>query len=172
MPQSKAPAPEDTGTDLVPLHQVREAVISGYVPDVVDTEALALEFAERLLHASTPESLLTVAEAQKVQDVLGVPFLMQDARFLKSDYDEGGFSVYALVSGVTKDGEPLNVACGGRNVVVQCLRLKEEGWLPRAVAFMEAGRQKANRNRPIYLTMDDEWQRELDAVPVSGEVVN
>lgn len=145
-------------TDLVPLNQVREAVISGYVPEVVDTEALALEFAERLMQAKTPEQLFSVAEAVSAESILGEPFALLDAQFLKSDFDEGGFSVYALLRCANADGEAFAVTCGGRNVVVQCLRAKEEGWLPRLVRIEEAGREKAGRKRPLYLVMTEAAQ--------------
>lgn len=148
----------EASMDLVPLAQVREAVISGYVPEIVDTNALAMEFAERLLDARTPEELFSVTEAISAESILGEPFYLEDAQFLKSDFDEGGLSVYALLRCVSKDGERFAVTCGGRNVVVQCLRAKEEGWLPRTVRIEEAGRERPGRKRPLYLVLTEQAQ--------------
>lgn len=155
----------DVGTDLIPLNQVREAVLSGYVPDVVNAEELALEFAERLMSATVPEDLFSIPVALKVGDVLGVPFVLMDAQFLKSEYDEGGFSVYALLRVVDRDGLHQAIACGGRNVVVQCLRAKEEGWLPWPIRIEEAGTQRQGRNRPLYMVTDERAKEQLNTEP-------
>lgn len=145
-------------TDLVPLPQVREAVLSGYVPEFVDPEALAMEFAERLMRADTPEALFSIVEAVKASDIFGEPFVLNDAQFLRSDFEEGGLSVYALLRCHNESRGDFAVTCGGRNVVVQCLRAREEGWLPRLVTLTEAGQQKVGRDRPLYLVMSTQPQ--------------
>lgn len=145
-------------TDLVPLAQVREAVLSGYVPEFVDPEALALEFAQRLMSAATPEALFSIVEAVKASEMFGELFTLTDAQFLRSDFDEGGLSVYALLRCHNESRGDFAVTCGGRNVVVQCLRAREEGWLPRTVTLAEAGQQKVGRDRPVYLVMATQAQ--------------
>lgn len=139
-------------TELVPLAQVREAILSGFVPEYTDPQALADEFALRLLAAPNPEELFSVTEAVKAQDILGEVFTLIDARFLRSDYlEDGGLSVYALLSCRSEQRGAFAVTCGGRNVVAQVLVSLEQGWLPRELCFTEAGRETAGRDRPLYL---------------------
>lgn len=142
-------------TALVPLAQVREAVLSGYVPEYTDPEELAREFALRLLQAETPEELFSVTEAVKAEDLFGELFELRDVNFLRSDYADQGLSVYALLRCHNQARGSFAVTCGGQNVVVQCLRALEEGWLPRTVTITEAGQEKPGRNRPLYLVMSN-----------------
>lgn len=138
---------------LVPLKQVREAVLSGYVPEYTDPAELAREFALRLLNAETPEQLFTVTETVGATELIGEVFTLRDVQFLRSDFQEGGLSVYALLRCHSEARGDFASTCGGTNVVVQCLRAVEEGWLPREVTFQEAGHQKEGKNRPLYLVM-------------------
>lgn len=142
-----------TSTQLVPLAQVREAVLSGYVPEYTDPEELAKEFALRLMQAQTPEELFSVTEAIKAEELLGELFELRDVQFLRSDYSDMGLSVYALLRCWNEQRGTFAVTCGGQNVVVQCLRALEEQWLPRTVTIQEAGRERQGRNRPLYLVM-------------------
>lgn len=145
-----------TSLQLVPLSQVREAVLSGYVPEYTDPEELAREFALRLLSAESPEELFSVTEAVKAEELVGEPFDLLDVQFLRSDFADMGLSVYALLRCRNQERGMFACTCGGQNVVVQCLRALEEGWLPRTVTVQEAGRHREGRNRPLYLVMTAE----------------
>jgi hypothetical protein len=140
--------------ELVPLHAVREALISGQIPEMVDPDAVAREIAMMLLEAKTPEALFAAPGTTKPVEILDQPFVLERVRFMPSTIEDAKSPIYALMDLLDHHGEVRVVPCGGQAVVVQCLRAVEEGWLPVSIRLVEAGRQREGRNRPLYLVMD------------------
>ena len=140
-----------TSTDLIPLPQVREALISGRMPDVVDPDVVADMIADRLLRATSAEELFNAQGTTPTKQILGQPMTLRDCIFMPSEVDDAKIPIYAVLDLVDMNGVQHVVACGGRAVVIQCLRAKEEGWLPWQVKLLEAGKERKGRNRPLYL---------------------
>lgn len=140
-----------TSIELVPLPAVREAILTGRVPEVADPDAVAREIALQLLDARNAEELFAAPGTTKPTEILGQPFVLRGVKFMPSAIEDAKSPVYALMELVDHNGEQRIVPCGGQAVVIQCLRAIEEGWLPWGVMLVEAGRQREGRNRPLYL---------------------
>lgn len=147
--------PGSESVELVPIHEVRESLLTGREVEVADPDAVMREIAMQLMDADTPEALFAVPGTTKPADILGERFTLTEIRFMPSTIEDARVKVYALMTLVDKDGVPRKVPCGGQALMVQCLRAKEEGWLPWDVMLVEAGQKRAARNRPIYLQT---WQ--------------
>jgi hypothetical protein len=140
-----------TSVELVPLPEVREAILTGRVPEVADPDAVSREIAMGLMNATNPEELFATPGTTKPTEILGQNFVLVRVKFMPSAIEEAKCPIYALMDLADHQGNIRTVPCGGQAVVVQCLRAVEENWLPWAVRIVEAGRQREGRNRPLYL---------------------
>lgn len=144
-----------TSTSLVPMHEVREALLTGRVPVVSDDADLAHIFIERILSAKTAEEILSASEPTPVQQVTCELLQITGASFNPSTIKDGGTAVYVVVEARNIEGERLWVLTGARAVVAQMFQLLEENLFPQWGAFREVGKQKDNRSRPVYFIKAD-----------------
>ncbi len=107
---------------------------------MADPEVVSRAIMERILAAETfeeafqPQSLPSWGS-----DFLGVPVFVRDIRLNKSTVKGGtGPSVYAVVDiADAVKGDVHTVTCGGRNVLVQLIKMLEKDWLNKPVKMTE-----------------------------------
>jgi hypothetical protein len=138
--------------EMVPMAQVREALLTGKLPEVVDTDQVADMIAQRLWMTDDIDELLNVEGRDNTEKILDVPFTLRGAIFMPSDVEDAKVPVFAVMDMVDDDGNPKVMTCGARNLLIQLVKLIDAGALPRRVKLIEVGRAKPNRSRPIYLT--------------------
>lgn len=140
MPKTKEmEATTEEGTSLVSaspeeLKLAYGAVLNGDVlPASADPEVMSQAIAQRIADA---ESFDEVFRPQSLpswgRQFLGIPVRIRDVRLnrsTKSEDGKSGPSVYAVVDLlVVETGEMVTVQCGGRNVLVQLLKIVEKRW--------------------------------------------
>lgn len=154
-------------TSLVKLPQVLEAILTGAIPQVADEASIAEGFVTAILEAQTPGEAFSVSEATPVEQVLQETVKLLDASFMPSSIEDSGGTVYVVCSVVNAVGDKLAVTTGARNVVAQMYKAVMEGWFPQWGAFIEVGKQKANRSRPVYFVLR-EAPEEVEVLPLKA----
>jgi hypothetical protein len=147
--------------ELVPLSEVREALMSGKIPTPVDAGVVADMIAKRLLETESLDELMDIEGQNSTAKILNQPMMLRGAIFMPSDIEDATIPVFAVMDMVDTDGVPHVMTCGAQGVLIQLLRLMEANALPRAVKLIEVGRQKGLKSRPIYL-------QDIDAAGLPG----
>lgn len=137
--------------DVVALHEVREALISGAPVPEIDADQIAEAITRRLLEATDLDQIMNPKGRDTSEKWFDVPVTLRGAVFMPSDIEEAKVPVYAVLDVVDDNGEPHIWTCGARGLVVQLLHLREQGALPRKVMLVRVGKPKPNRSQPIYL---------------------
>lgn len=136
-------AEEETALARVTPKQIEQAyrsIIDGDVlPDVGDPEVISRAIMERIMAAETFEETFAPQNLIAWRELLDVPVLVRDLHLNRSTVEGGtGPAVYAVVDlVVVKTGEIKTVTCGGRNVLIQLVKMLEKGWLDRAVKITQ-----------------------------------
>jgi|SRR5579859_4809182 len=126
-----------------------------------DPEAAARAIVERILGAETIEEAYGVDEVTHCRDILGVPIVILSARWQRSGFEEGA-GIYAIIDGVTKDGQKLTVSCGARTVMAQLVWSMTHNDLPNTFYFEEKSRPTSQGFYPIKLVRVDETKQGKD----------
>lgn len=103
---------------------------------VADPDTIARDIAERIKNAETFEDAFGVQELDSWSDYEGVPFFVRSLKFNKSTQNQkaGSPSVYAVVElDRADDGETITVTTGGKNVLIQLVKMIEKGWTDKPV---------------------------------------
>jgi hypothetical protein len=118
---------------------------------VEDPEAVAKAITNRILEAESVEDVLSPQECRHARELLDVPLRFFDLHFNQSDFEEGaGFYAIANCEDV-ESGDRFAVACGGRNVMAQLLRLHQIGAFPIDLKFEQARRPTRQGFWPLWL---------------------
>lgn len=117
-----------------------------------DTETIQWRIAERLATATTLEELLDQGGPLGLREHIGEDFSIQGVDYLKSSFP--GMPVFALISAVNRDGEPVTYTTGALSVVIQLARGMKMGWWTGewVKARYSTDEPTAEGNRPYMLT--------------------
>lgn len=118
------------------LEAVYEAITDGKpLPNAADPEQVSRAILERIMAAETfEEAFAPQAKIPAWRDrFLDKPVRVTDVHFNRSTIEGGQSAVYAVVDLVDSDGVQETVTCGGRNVLVQLLKMLEKGWTDQTV---------------------------------------
>lgn len=147
------------GKDLaVPARAQLEAVYLAVtenkpLPQAADPEQMSRLILERIMAAETFEEAFVPQKIDAWRDkYLEVPVKVLGVHFNRSTIEGGLSSVYAVVDLVdTNTGETATVTCGGRNVLVQLLKMLEKGeeWMDREVRLTQ--RQTSEGYKVLWL---------------------
>lgn len=126
------------------LETAYAAIMEGKeIPTVGDPEVISRQIMERILNAETFEDAFQAQSLPAWRDTLmNVPVFVRDIRLNPSKYKESGSSVYAVVDVQpfsTETGEmeeTRTVAIGGRNVLMQLVKMLEKGWSDKPVQLI------------------------------------
>jgi hypothetical protein len=102
------------------------------------SEETSIRILETQLGATTAEELFGGSALLKAKEYVNRPFKLTDVEFRNEDdqyADSTGIGIYAVLHTVSAGGEIQTFGCGGRDVVVKCLKAKELGVLPRWLKF-------------------------------------
>jgi len=142
----------DAGTALAKpskaqLELAYAAILDGKeIPAMGDPEVISRQIAERILAAETFEEAFQAQNLTAWKDkFLNVPVFVRDIRLnpsgFKNEKGKGGSSVYAVVdvqpvkdSGELGDTEAVHT--GGRNVLIQLMKMLEKGWTDKPVRMI------------------------------------
>jgi hypothetical protein len=119
----------------------KSAIIDGTpIPNIGtgDPMAVSKSIAERIAAADTFEEAFSPQDLDAWTNYLGIPVLVQDFHLNPTGFlVEGNPSVYAVCDiAKLEDGEIVTVTCGGRNVLMQLLKMKQRGWSDRPVVLV------------------------------------
>lgn len=117
----------------------------------VDPDQVSLEIIGRILKATSVDDVLGGGGATHARDFLDVPFTLTGVRFNRSDFGDNGPAFYALLEGADRNGEPVLVTCGARNVIAQAWKLRDMGSLPVQVEIQESERPTAAGYKVMWL---------------------
>lgn len=122
-------AKEDTHTpsqELVELPPRALGILDALDIRFTDTQEIQWRIAEQLATANSLDELLNGNSPLGLREHMGVPFQIRGVDYLRSAF--AGSPVYALISAVTKDGEPVTYTTGALSVVIQLARGMKMGW--------------------------------------------
>lgn len=117
----------------------------------VDADQVSMEIIGRILKAQTVDDVLGGSGAIHARDFLDVPFTLTDVRFNRSDFGGDGPAFFALLEGADRNGEPVTITCGARNVIAQAWKLRDMAALPIQVEIQESERATANGYKVMWL---------------------
>ena len=118
---------------------------------IEDPEAVSKAITNRILEAETVADVLAPQEARHARELLDVPLRFVGLHFNQSDYEEGpGFYAICDCEDV-ESGDRFAVACGGRNVMAQLLRIYQLGGFPVDLKFTQARRPTRQGFWPLWL---------------------
>lgn len=137
-------------TEELEVPKSAEELIRAEAEVITDPDQISREIMDRIVQAETPEKVLEQAGTIAAEDYIGKPFVLTDARAMRSALDEGPGVYYALNCVDPETGEPFVMTCGGRNVLAQVFRLKQLDALPRRVKITAAGKT-AQGYTPLWL---------------------
>ena len=144
-------AAEETTTDIVPLSDHAVGIIEALDIRFTDTNEIQWRIAESLAYAGTVDELLDHAGPAGLREHLGEEFQIRAVDYLKSSYP--GMPLYALISAVNRDGEPVTYTTGALSVVIQLAKGMKEGWWEGVFvkAKYSTDEPTAEGNRPYRL---------------------
>ena len=134
MPKDEAQA----STAIVPAAELElayAAILDGEpLPiEASDPEQVSRVILERIMQSDSIEAVLTPQSLPAWRDSLDRPAVVQSFRFNRSSFEQGS-SVYIVADLAWQDtGELEAVSIGGRNVMVQLLRMMQLGALSTPV---------------------------------------
>jgi hypothetical protein len=103
------------------------------------SEETSTRILETQLAATTAEELFGGTSLLKAKEHVNRPFKLTDVEFRNEDdqyADSTGVGIYAVLHTVSAGGEIQTFGCGGKDVVVKCLKAKELKVLPRWLKFV------------------------------------
>lgn len=112
------------------------------VPSIGDPEVVSRAIMARIMDAETFEDAFAPQELTPWTEYLGLAVRVLDVRLNKSTVQRkvGQPSVYAVVDIAFAEGEKAGeietVSCGGRNVLVQLMKMLEKNWLDHPVRLI------------------------------------
>lgn len=125
------------------LELAYRAILDGdVVPEIGDPEVVSRAIMARVMDAESFEDAFAPQSLKSWSDYLDVPVLVREVRLNKSTVKRvaGMPSVYAVVDIAfltgNQQGEVETVSCGGRNVMIQLVKMLEKDWLDKPVQLV------------------------------------
>lgn len=133
--------------DLVAIEtptEAMEAMRGNIVVKIEDTEDVSRRIMESILESDSVDDILGQQIAIHAQDIVGRPFTLNGAKFLKSKFDKG-LPVFAVMDCTfLDDGSSGAVTTSMRNVCAQIAALWNVGALPIDVKIYRSDEPTAN----------------------------
>lgn len=144
--------PDDPSTDVVPLPSHALGIIESLDIRFTDTQDIQWRIAEQLATAGSLDELLNGNGPMGLREHLGEEFQIRSVDYLKSSFP--GMPIYALISGVNRDGEPVTYTTGALSVVIQLAKGSKMGWWTGewVKARYSTAEPTADGNRPYMLS--------------------
>jgi hypothetical protein len=103
-----------------------------------DPAAVSRAIAERIAKSETFEEAFAPQDLDAWTNYIGVPVFVQDFHLNPTGFlVEGQPSVYAVADiANVADGDVKTVTCGGRNVLMQLVKMKQKGWMDNPVVLV------------------------------------
>ena len=102
------------------------------------------------LEATSAEQLFGSSEMVAGKDFTDKPFRFERVEWQLSDIEGAGLPFYAVLHGVTYEGEVVVIGVGARSVVRKAAKADAEGWLPVWVKIVR-GKKTAEGYYPLDL---------------------
>ena len=115
-----------------------------------DPSEVAARIERQDLEATSIEQLLGSSEMVAGKDFVDKPFQVQRVEWQLSDIDSAALPFYAVLHGVTYEGEAVVIGVGARSVVRKAAKVEHEGWLPVWVKIVR-GKKTAEGYYPLDL---------------------
>lgn len=141
-------------TDVVlPDSEVFKRFLAAADEGTLDANAdqTSIDIIAKILQATDAAAVLGREDVLHARDYLGRPFKLIGVKFNKSEYDGAGPQFYALLDGVTADGEPLKITCGAKNVIAQAWKLLDLEALPISVELKQSEKATAAGFKVMWL---------------------
>ncbi len=120
------------------------------VAGVGDPSEVAARIERQDLEATSIDQLLGASEMVAGKDFVDKPFQLQRIEWQLSEIDAASLPFYAVLHGVTYDGEAVIIGVGARSVVRKAAKIDHEGWLPAWVKIVR-GKKTTEGYYPLDL---------------------
>lgn len=143
---------QTTSTELAPLPSRAAAVLDSLDIRFADPLDIQWRIAEQLATADSLDDLLNGTGPMGLREHMGEPFQITGVDFLRSRFP--AVPLYAVVSGVNQEGEPVTFTTGALSVIIQLARGLKMGWWVGEYVKAEYSTDEPgpDGNRPYRLT--------------------
>jgi len=122
-----------------------------FVFTAANPEETARRIAERDLNAQSLDELLGgSSETISGRNYLNKPFQVNSVEWQASEIEGEGLPFYAVIHGISLDGEVLVITCGATSVVRKLAVMQSNSWLPAWVKITK-GSKTAGGYEPLDL---------------------
>jgi hypothetical protein len=145
-------------SDLTALTDLGRILVTGeFDTEIVDDpDAISRQIIEELLAAETDDELERGVGATGWIDYEGIPVEIHSFRWRKSDYEQGA-PIYLIVFATDlRDGEPVTLTTGSKNVIAQLINLAQRDRFPVVRMLTRADKPTANGYYPLWLSSTPE----------------
>jgi hypothetical protein len=124
-----------------------------FVAKVRDPEQVAAEIALRDLNATSRDDLLGESKMIAGKNYVDKGFALTSVEWQESTFEGGeGLPFYAVLHGVTPDGESVTIGCGAKTVVRRAALMDIKGWCgPDAWVKITRGKRLESGNYALDL---------------------
>jgi hypothetical protein len=116
-----------------------------------DPEESARAILARILSAGTAEEVLASREVTHARDILGEAIEVHAIKWQRSDFQQGSSCYVVMHAKSLNDARDLTITCGGRNVMMQLLKLQSINALPARCRITQSAKQTSNGYLPLWL---------------------
>lgn len=114
------------------------------LPEFQNPEEAQRDIMEQIFSATNADDVLGSAQTQTTESMVGIPFLLEEVKLLKSGYG-GDTPVFAVLTGTLADnGEKIAITSSSKKVMTQAVQLWRLDALPRPVMIEKSAKQTAS----------------------------
>ena len=147
-----------TSAQVVELFETGDIRAATFALTAGDPEEVAQRIRDRELAAQSLGELLSGGEVISGKNHVNKPFELRVVEYQPSDIEGEGLPLYAVLHGVSPDGERLVITCGAEGVVRKAAIIAARGWLPAWVKIA-LGKETAKGYKPLDLVAAPESER-------------
>lgn len=137
-----------------PSHfEVAQWVLEPDMMEQNDPEESARAILARILMSETADDVLKSRDVTHAQDILGEAIQVDSVTWQRSDHQQAS-SCYVVMHGKSlNDDRSMVITCGGRNVMMQLLKLDMIGAFPVKVRIEKSRKATANGYWPLWMEL-------------------
>lgn len=116
-----------------------------------DPEESSRAILARILMSETADEVIASREVTHAGDILGEGISIEGVKWQRSDHQQAS-SCYAVLTATSlNDARPMTITCGGRNVMMQLLKLRMLGAFPQRAMIQKSRKPTSNGYYPLWL---------------------
>lgn len=133
--------------------EVAQWVLEPDMMEQADPEESARAILARILMSGTAEEVLKSRDVTHAQDILGEPIMIESIKWQRSDHQQSSSCYVVMTAQSLNDQRPMIITCGGRNVMMQLLKLRMLDAFPVNVRIDKSTKPTSNGYYPLWMEL-------------------